>query len=109
MILPIRPMHDDRTHQSQGVNRQMPLATRDLLTRIVASFFASFRRANRLTVYDRHAGCRLLAALLSDSSAERLMDSLPDAISTPAPKDRVNGLPLGKIMRQGSPLAAGSI
>jgi hypothetical protein len=37
------------------------------------------------------------------------MDSLPDAVSTPAPKDGVNGFPLGKIMRECPPLAAGSI
>src|SRR5438067_175042 len=102
-------MHDHRPHQPQGLNRQVPLTTDDLFPRIVASFFASFRRANRLTVHDRHAGRRLLDVLLSDSSAESFMDSLPDAVSTPAPKDGVNGFPLGKIMRQYPPLAACSI
>src|SRR5882724_5440244 len=109
MILPIGAVHDHRPPQSQGINRQMPLAASDLFSRIVASFFASFRRANRLTVHDRHAGRRFLAALLTDSSAECLMDPLPDSISTPTPEDSVNSLPLGKIMRQRSPLATGSI
>src|SRR5436190_23785305 len=102
-------MHDDRPHQSQGVNRQMPLTTGDLLARVVASFFAPFRRANRLTVHDCHTGRRLLATLLSNSSAESLMNSLPDTVSTPAPEDGVNRLPLGKIMRQCSPLTTCSI
>src|SRR5882724_348834 len=102
-------MHDYRPHQSEGVNRQVPLATGDLLSRIVASFFAPFRRANRLTVHNRHAGRRFLAALLPDSSAESLMNPLPNAVSTPAPEDGVHRLPLGKVMRQGSPLTTGPI
>src|SRR6185503_3821876 len=40
---------------------------------------------------------------------ESFMDSLPDAVSTPAPEDGVHRFPLGKIMRQCSPLTTGSI
>src|SRR6185295_4162573 len=87
----------------------MPLATSDLFARIVASFFATLCSTDRLTVHDRHAGCRLFAALLTDSSAESFMDSLPDPVSTPAPEDGVYRFPLGKIMRQCSPLTTGSI
>jgi len=109
VILPVCSMHDHCPHQSEGVHRQVPLATGDLFTCIVASFFAPFCRANRLTVHDRYTGRGLLPAVLSDLSAESLVDSLPQAISTPTPENGVHRFPLRKVMRQCSPLTPRSI
>ena len=44
-------MHDHRPHQSQGINRQMPLATGDRLARIVTPFFAPLSRKLGLPNY----------------------------------------------------------
>src|SRR4051812_38318425 len=102
-------MHDHSPHQPEGVHGQVPLATGNIFACIVASFFTPFRRANRLTVHDRHAGRGLLSTVLSDLSAESLIDSLPQTVSSPTPENGVHGFPLRKVMRQRSPLAACSI
>jgi hypothetical protein len=47
------------------------------------------------------------ASFYADSPAEGLMHSLPDAVLTPAPKDRVHPLLLRKVLRQLPPLTAG--
>ena len=79
VILPVRSMHDHRPHQAQRIDGHVPLAAGDLFARVVASFFAPFGRANRLAVDDGHAGRRLLAALLANSSAQGFVNCLPDA------------------------------
>src|SRR5262245_28395501 len=109
MVLPRRSMHSDRPDQSQRVDSDVPLAAGDLFPGIIAAFFPAFGGADRLTIDDRDAGRRFFAALLTNSSAQHLMNALPDASLTPAPKGRVHGRPFGKIMWQCSPLATRSI
>src|SRR5579863_816867 len=106
IILPVCSMHHERPHQTERVDGQMPLAAGDLFPGVKATFLASFRCANRLAVDDRHTGRRLLASLLANPPAESLVNCRPDTISTPTPEDRVDRLPLRKVMRQLPPLAA---
>ncbi|MEX2113547.1 MAG: hypothetical protein WD845_10205 [Pirellulales bacterium] len=108
VILPVRPMYHHRPHQAQRIHRQMPLATHDLFARIVAPFFPTFRRADRLAVDD----CRCMRAAFThaapQSPAQGVVDLFPQAIDSPAPKHGVHGLPLGKVERQLPPLTTGA-
>ena len=82
MILPVRPMHDDRPHQPQRIDGQVPLAAGDLFARIVAPFFASFGRADRLAVDDRRRGRAPLADAAPHSPAQGVVNSFPEPIDS---------------------------
>src|SRR5262249_10919763 len=109
IVLPVSPMNNDRPDQPQRVHGQVALPPGDFFSRVVAAFVTSFRVAVLWAVDDRHAGGRLLGAVLSNSAAQSFMDALPDTGLPPAPENRIHGFPLRKIMRERTPLAAGSI
>ena len=98
-------MHHDSPDHSQGIDGDVSLATSDLFPSIIASFHTAFGSANRLAIDNGNARRGFLSHLLTNSTTERLVDGMPDAVSTPTPEDRVNGLPVGKLVGQVSPLA----
>src|SRR5271157_4600746 len=88
----------------------MSLATGDLFARIVAPFFATdFGGLDRLTVDYRRRGRPLLSCGHPHPLPQCVVDLLPQALSSPSPKNSVNGLPIGKVVRQRPPLAARAI
>jgi hypothetical protein len=99
-------MYHDRPHQAQRIDGQMPFAARDLLSGIVASFFAPFGCADRLAVDDRRRGCAPFADTASQPPAQHIVNPFPDFGFPPSPEDRVHGLPFGKVGRQLPPLTA---
>jgi hypothetical protein len=105
MVLPIRPMHDDRPDESLGVNRQVAFASSNLFPGVVTPFFASFGRPRGLAVDNRRRRLAPLAYALPHHPPQGIVNVLSHTRLTPPPKGRVHRSPLGKVPRQLAPLA----
>ena len=105
LILHTRAMNNDGLYQTQGIDCQVPFSSRNLLSGVIASFFSSFSRTNRLAVDDRCRRSRFLASRFSHFLTQPIVNPLPGAVISPFPKDTVNRVPIGETLRKHSPLA----
>src|SRR5688572_18521346 len=98
-------MNHHGQQQAERIDSQVPLATRDFLGRIIASLFTAFGRANRLAVDNRYRRRRLLAYRSARFGPQGVVNLLPSAIISPAPKNSVHRTPVESL---GAAFATGS-
>src|SRR5260370_9554175 len=98
----------NRQDQSQAVNGQVPFASRDLLSRVVAALSRLVNRLDRLAIDNCTGRCHFSVLGLAYAVAQRVVDERPSPILTPTPKVTVDGLPRTKVAGQQSPGAAGA-
>lgn len=97
-------MNHHGQNQAQRVDRQVTLAAGDFLASVIAAFFSSFSRANRLAIDDGHRGGRFLARCFPRFFPQSVVNASPCAVVSPPTKHAIDGAPIGKKLRQHSPL-----
>src|SRR5579884_764094 len=84
LILDIGRMHHAGDPHSKDIDQDVPLATADFLAAIVAPFAAALGSLDRLAVEDGRSRRRILAGLASNRRMQRVVDTQPQAVLTPA-------------------------
>src|SRR5580698_7113993 len=95
-------MHLQTNEMSRRIGNDVPLASLDLLARIITARTATFRGFYRLTVDDTCGRARLPTLVLARHDDERVVDRQPRPITRPRVK-----IPLhGRVRQQGDPSTA---
>src|SRR5579875_2037921 len=84
LILDIGRMHHAGDPHSQDIDQEVPLAAADFLTAIVAAFGTALRSLDRLAVEDGRSRRGFLTGLAADGGMQRVVDTQPQAVLTPA-------------------------
>src|SRR5579884_2387880 len=84
LILDIGRMDHAGDPHSQDIDQDVPLATADFLAAIVAPFAAALGSLDRLAVEDGRGRRSFLTGLASNRRMQRVVDTQPQAVLTPA-------------------------
>jgi hypothetical protein len=95
--------HAHRQHQPQGVHQQMSLAPHQFLARVVTTRSSLIARLDRLTIQNRRGGLAVSATVLTHARAQGVVKRWPQAVTPPAAKPFVDGLPRRKGFGQQTP------
>ena len=93
--------------QADGIDQDMPLASIDLLARVVTPLVAGFGTLYALAVDDSSAGLGLASLYQAKLLPQMSVYLLPQTVVLPQPEVMVDGAPGRKVLRQIAPLTAG--
>src|SRR5277367_873588 len=98
-------MHLQTNEMSRRIGNDVPLASLDLLARIITARTATFRGFYRLTVDDTRGRARLPTLVLARHDDERVVDRQPRPITRPRVKIPLHGRVRRKLFWKLPPLA----
>src|SRR5450755_1857044 len=98
-------MHLQTNEMSRRIGNDVPLASLDLLARIITARTATFRGFYRLTVDDTCGRARLPTLVLARHDDERVVDRQPRPITRPRVKIPLHGRVRWKLFWKLPPLA----
>src|ERR1017187_1247078 len=106
-VLEIGRQHRHQQQQANRVHQDVPLASVDLLARVVASLVARLRASDALAVDDPRTGLAISSSRHAHLFAQMSVNSHPKPIALPQSEIVIDRSPPGKVLRQIAPLAAG--